>query len=143
MDRSSSHLTSRIHGTWRMLSWKRALQETGEESDALGPDPFGAEWAGSFGTLTCVKAPGRPRARRSARAMAAPSRREGTSTAFAGLTASLVVRLANTCADPARPLSVRHRSGTAKLPASASGYLVQPNQTVGTILACLTVASEQ
>ena len=41
MDESSSDLTSRILGTWRMLTWKRVLKETGEESDAFGPDPFG------------------------------------------------------------------------------------------------------
>lgn len=34
-------LGSRLVGTWRMLSWKRILVSTGDESDALGPDPFG------------------------------------------------------------------------------------------------------
>jgi len=34
-------LRTRILGTWRMLSWKRILVSTGEQSDALGPDPFG------------------------------------------------------------------------------------------------------
>jgi hypothetical protein len=34
-------LRSRVLGTWRMLSWTRRLSETGSESDALGPDPFG------------------------------------------------------------------------------------------------------
>jgi hypothetical protein len=32
---------ARLVGTWRMLSWKRKLVATGEESDALGPQPFG------------------------------------------------------------------------------------------------------
>jgi hypothetical protein len=34
-------LRTRILGTWRMLSWKRTLVSTGEQSDAIGPDPFG------------------------------------------------------------------------------------------------------
>jgi hypothetical protein len=34
-------LRNRLLGTWRMLSWKRRLLASGEESDALGPDPFG------------------------------------------------------------------------------------------------------
>jgi hypothetical protein len=31
----------RILGTWRMLSWTRRLVPSGEESDAVGPNPFG------------------------------------------------------------------------------------------------------
>jgi hypothetical protein len=31
----------RIVGLWRMVSWKRVVAASGEESDALGPDPFG------------------------------------------------------------------------------------------------------
>jgi hypothetical protein len=34
-------MRSRILGTWRMLSWTRRLSETGNEQDALGPNPFG------------------------------------------------------------------------------------------------------
>ena len=34
-------LGDRIIGTWRMLSWKRTLVGSGEERDALGPNPFG------------------------------------------------------------------------------------------------------
>lgn len=39
--RPSDSLRTRLLGTWRMLSWKRRLVATGEESDALGPAPFG------------------------------------------------------------------------------------------------------
>ena len=38
---SPSNLGQKLLGTWRMLSWQRRLVATGEESDALGPDPFG------------------------------------------------------------------------------------------------------
>jgi hypothetical protein len=31
----------RLAGTWRMVSWKRESVATGEQSDALGPDPVG------------------------------------------------------------------------------------------------------
>ena len=34
-------IRDRLVGTWRMLSWKRVLVPSGEESDALGPSPFG------------------------------------------------------------------------------------------------------
>lgn len=34
-------IRGRLVGTWRMLSWKRVLVPSGEESDALGPSPFG------------------------------------------------------------------------------------------------------
>ena len=34
-------LSQRIVGTWKMLAWTRKLVESGEESDALGPNPFG------------------------------------------------------------------------------------------------------
>lgn len=36
-----NELRTRILGTWRMLAWKRTLVPTGEQSDAIGPDPFG------------------------------------------------------------------------------------------------------
>ena len=38
---SAVTLSERILGTWRMLAWTRTLVPSGEESDALGPDPFG------------------------------------------------------------------------------------------------------
>lgn len=38
---SDEALRKRILGTWRMLAWKRKLVDSGEESDALGSDPFG------------------------------------------------------------------------------------------------------
>lgn len=34
-------LRDRIVGTWRMLSWRRIVVGSGEETDALGPEPFG------------------------------------------------------------------------------------------------------
>ena len=34
-------LHQRILGTWKILAWKRRLVESGEESDAFGPDPTG------------------------------------------------------------------------------------------------------
>jgi Lipocalin-like domain len=34
-------LHQRILGTWNILSWKRTLIESGEESDAFGPNPTG------------------------------------------------------------------------------------------------------
>jgi hypothetical protein len=36
---SVNDLRERILGTWRMLSWKRSLVPSGEQSDALGPNP--------------------------------------------------------------------------------------------------------
>ena len=38
---SPDSLKTRLLGTWRILSWKRKLITTGEESDVLGPDPLG------------------------------------------------------------------------------------------------------
>lgn len=38
---SASTLSERILGTWRMLAWTRTLVPSGEESDSLGPNPFG------------------------------------------------------------------------------------------------------
>ena len=35
------NLRESITGTWRMLSWTRKVVLSGEESDALGPGPFG------------------------------------------------------------------------------------------------------
>lgn len=34
-------LREQLLGSWRMISWTRTLSGTGEESDALGPDPIG------------------------------------------------------------------------------------------------------
>jgi hypothetical protein len=41
MSQHAPSLADEIIGTWRMLSWKRILVESGAESDALGRDPFG------------------------------------------------------------------------------------------------------
>lgn len=30
-----------LHGTWRMVSWKRKMVSSGAISDAMGPDPVG------------------------------------------------------------------------------------------------------
>ncbi|MEK1893037.1 MAG: lipocalin-like domain-containing protein [Rhizobium sp.] len=30
-----------LHGTWRMVSWKRKMVSSGVVSDAMGPDPVG------------------------------------------------------------------------------------------------------
>lgn len=38
---STDKLRERIQGTWRIVAWTRKLTESGEEADALGPDPFG------------------------------------------------------------------------------------------------------
>ncbi len=40
-DPAADFLRDRLIGTWRMLSWKRVLADSPDESDALGPDPFG------------------------------------------------------------------------------------------------------
>lgn len=51
-----------IIGTWRMLSWKRTLVDTGEERDALGPDPFGyINYAPDGRLMVFVLRSGRPR----------------------------------------------------------------------------------
>lgn len=36
-----SALRGRILGTWRMLFWTRTVVESGQLTDALGPNPFG------------------------------------------------------------------------------------------------------
>jgi hypothetical protein len=52
----------RLLGTWRMLSWKRMLIPSGEESDALGPDPFGyINYAPDGRLMVFVLKSGRPR----------------------------------------------------------------------------------
>jgi len=63
-DRSNSSLDirARILGSWRMLSWKRVLVPSGEESDALGPDPFGyINYAPDGRLMVFVLKSGRPR----------------------------------------------------------------------------------
>jgi hypothetical protein len=57
-----SSLTARIIGTWRMLSWKRIPVPAGEESDALGPDPFGyINYAPDGRLMVFVLKSGRPK----------------------------------------------------------------------------------
>ena len=59
---SISELRGRILGTWRMLSWQRKLVESGEESDALGPNPFGyINYASDGHLMVFVLRSGRPR----------------------------------------------------------------------------------
>jgi len=38
---TKTSLRQRILGTWNILSWKRTLVKSGEESDAFGPNPTG------------------------------------------------------------------------------------------------------
>lgn len=55
-------LRRKIVGTWRMLSWKRRLVPSGEESDALGPNPFGyINYAPDGRLMVFVLKSGRPR----------------------------------------------------------------------------------
>jgi lipocalin-like protein len=55
-------LPAKIVGTWRMLSWKRILVPSGEQSDALGPDPFGyINYAADGRLMVFVLKSGRPR----------------------------------------------------------------------------------
>jgi hypothetical protein len=59
---SAPELRERIIGTWRMLAWKRRLVESGEESDALGPNPFGyINYAPDGRLMVFVLRSGRPR----------------------------------------------------------------------------------
>ena len=61
---SPSHLRQKLVGTWRMLSWRRRLVATGEESDALGPNPFGyINYAQDGRLMVFVLKSGRPRPR--------------------------------------------------------------------------------
>lgn len=41
MTSDARSLRDQLLGTWRMLAWKRILVDSGDESDALGPNPFG------------------------------------------------------------------------------------------------------
>src|SRR5574337_1756181 len=55
-------LREKIVGTWRMLSWKRLSIPGGEETDALGPDPFGyINYAPDGRVMVFVLKAGRPR----------------------------------------------------------------------------------
>lgn len=55
-------LREKIVGTWRMLSWKRLSIPGGEETDALGPDPFGyINYAPDGRVMVFVLQAGRPR----------------------------------------------------------------------------------
>jgi hypothetical protein len=59
---SAEALRERILGTWRMLAWKRKVVESGEESDALGPDPIGyINYAPDGRLMVFVLRSGRPR----------------------------------------------------------------------------------
>jgi hypothetical protein len=59
---SAATLRERILGTWRMLAWTRKLVESGEETDALGPDPFGyINYAPNGRVMVFVLRSGRPR----------------------------------------------------------------------------------
>ena len=60
--RLSSDLPTRLLGTWCMLSWKRVLVLSGEESDALGPNPFGyINYAPDGRLMVFVLKSGRPK----------------------------------------------------------------------------------
>ncbi len=60
--RPGSDLPTRLLGTWRMLSWKRVLVSSGEESDALGPNPFGyISYAPDGRLMVFVLKSGRPK----------------------------------------------------------------------------------
>lgn len=55
-------LQQELVGTWRMLSWRRRVVATGEESDALGPNPFGyINYAPDGRLMVLVLKSGRPR----------------------------------------------------------------------------------
>lgn len=55
-------LRTRLLGTWRMLSWKRTLVSTGEQSDAIGADPFGyINYAPDGRLMVFVLKSGRPK----------------------------------------------------------------------------------
>lgn len=59
---ASAGMSAQIIGTWRMLSWKRVLVETGDESEALGPNPFGyINYSPDGRVMVFVLKSGRPR----------------------------------------------------------------------------------
>lgn len=53
---------AQVIGTWHMLSWKRILCTSGEETDALGANPFGyINYAPDGRVMVFVLKSGRPR----------------------------------------------------------------------------------
>lgn len=59
---AAATLRERIVGTWHMLSWTRRLVPSGEESDALGPSPFGyLNYAPDGRLMVFVLKSGRPK----------------------------------------------------------------------------------
>lgn len=48
------HDRSRLVGTWRMLTWRREFVDTGERTDALGPDPLGFVSYGADGRVQAL-----------------------------------------------------------------------------------------
>ena len=61
-DLDAGTLRDRIVGTWRMLSWRRIVTTTGEQSDALGPNPFGyINYSPDGRVMVFVLRAGRPR----------------------------------------------------------------------------------
>ena len=55
-------ISATIVGTWRMLSWRRVLVGTGEETDPLGPSPFGyINYSPDGRLMVFVLKSGRPR----------------------------------------------------------------------------------
>jgi hypothetical protein len=59
---NAASLRDRITGTWRMLSWKRFVVDSGEARDALGPDPFGyINYSADGRLMVFVLKSGRPR----------------------------------------------------------------------------------
>jgi hypothetical protein len=59
---SATALREQIIGTWRMLAWTRRLVASGEEGDALGPNPFGyLNYAPDGRLMVFVLRSGRPK----------------------------------------------------------------------------------
>ena len=59
---NAAALRDQLIGTWRMLSWKRFIVDTGEERDALGPNPFGyINYAPDGRLMVFVLKSGRPK----------------------------------------------------------------------------------
>jgi hypothetical protein len=59
---NAAALRDQLIGTWRMLSWKRIIADTGEERDALGPNPFGyINYSADGRLMVFVLKSGRPR----------------------------------------------------------------------------------
>ena len=57
-----SALRAEILGTWRMLSWTRLVVGTNEQTDALGPNPFGyINYAPDGRLMVFVLKSGRPK----------------------------------------------------------------------------------